>query len=263
MEQPLSFPYECDRARLGAELASRFAPLSPDAERDAWLARYATAPHGFWATRLSQAILPFSTAYQVHGWLGMYPMHLLSAEAWRELLGAGPFDHLLDVGAGAGYVTEGARALFRRITCTETSSAMLRRLKGRGFDTHAGDLTLLPERAFDVVSCFNVIDRTARPLTLLRAVASRAKQDGRVLISVPLPLSPHVHVAGGTIAPDERLPLDAHDWESAARVVTEQVIGPAGLTVQRLARVPYLSRGDANRTLYVLDAGVWLCRLAG
>ena len=36
---------------------------------------------------------------------------------------------------------------------------------------------------------------------------------------------------------------------------------PAGLEIERLARCPYLSRGDAHAPLYVLDAAVWVCTL--
>lgn len=262
MSEAVRFEYECDRARLGARLAGQFAPLAADQERDQWLADLGARPHGAFVTQLARGLSSFASIYDVHGWLGIYPMHLLSRAQWRALLGDGPFEHLLDIGAGAGYVTEGARELFQHVTCTETSRAMQRRLRSRGFDVHTGALASLPERAFDVVSCFNVLDRTARPHPLLREAALRLTHAGRLLIAVPLPLSPHVHVAGGTVSPDERLPTTAQSWEGAARALTEQVIEPAGLTVERLSRVPYLSRGDSACPLYTLDAGVWVCRLS-
>lgn len=260
MPDAVRFEYECDRAGLGARLGVQFAPLAADEERDVWLSGLGAQPHGALVTHLARALSSFASIYDVHGWLGIYQMHLLSRAQWRALLGTGPFEHLLDIGAGAGYVTERARELFQRVTCTETSRAMQRRLRARGFDVHTGALASLPERAFDVVSCFNVIDRTARPHALLREAALRLKHGGRLLLAVPLPLSPHVHVAGGTVSPDERLPTSEQSWEGAARALTEQVIEPAGLTVERLSRVPYLSRGDSACPLYTLDAGVWVCR---
>ncbi len=256
------FNYECERARLGPRLSPKFEPLVPNAELEAWLAKEGASPHGWFTTQLTQALSSFASVYDVHGWLGSYAMHLLSHAQWRSLLGSGPFARLLDVGAGAGYVTEGARGLFGQITCTETSRAMQRRLRARGFEVCTTELSALPAASFDVVSCFNVLDRTARPHSLLRAALGRVAPNGRLLIAVPLPLSPHVHVAGGTVSPDERLPTSAQSWETAARELTEQVLEPAGLTVERLARVPYLSRGDSACPLYVLDAGVWLCRAA-
>ncbi len=255
------FTYDCDRAQLG-RLAPWFEALAPDSEISHWLDAQGAAPHGLIATRMTQFLSRFASVYDVHGWLGTYPMHLLSAAQWRALLGSTTHERLLDIGAGAGYVTEGARGIFREITCTETSRAMQRRLHKRGFSVHEGALDALAPRSFDVVSCFNVLDRTARPHSLLRAAASCLKPAGQLLLSVPLPVSPHVHVAGGTISPDERLPAHARTWEGAARDLTMQVIEPCGLTVERMARVPYLSRGDADCPLYRLDAAIWLCRLS-
>lgn len=252
--------YGCHRDRLGSALAARFIPLARDEETDAWLAQWQERPHGWLSTKLVQVLERFASSYDVHGLLGAYPMHLLSSRAWGDLLGGVRARRLLDVGAGAGYVTEGARAWFDEIVCTETSRPLLRRLEARGLTAQAIDLTVQPlDGLFDVVSCFNVLDRTPRPLTLARALVARLHEGGRLLLSIPLPTSPHVHVAGGTIAQSERLPSVAREWESAARELSEQLITPLGLTIDRLARVPYLSRGDAHAPLYILDAALWVC----
>lgn len=251
--------YECDRARLGANLADKFAPLARDAETDAFLARWQERPHGFWQTTLHELLARFMSSYDAHGLLASYPMHLLSEQAWGELLGGERRATLLDVGAGAGYVTEQARAWFDRIVCTETSAKLAARLRARGFSVHERDLTVsgLGEQ-FDVVSCFNVLDRTERPLSLLAALAEHVRPGGRLLLSIPLPPSPHVHVAGGTRAPRERLPSVALDWETAARELSEQLFLAHGFEIVRIARVPYLSRGDRYASIYVLDAALWL-----
>jgi hypothetical protein len=109
-----------------------------------------------------------------------------------------------------------------------------------------------------VVCCLNVLDRTARPLSLLRSLLTHLSERGRLLVSLPLPPLPHVHVAGGTVAPSERLPSVAIDWESATRELSQRLFEPLGLRVERLARAPYLSRGDSYASLYVLDAAVWV-----
>jgi SAM-dependent methyltransferase len=252
-----------DLAVLGPELAGRFVPLLPDAELDAWFRSVGARPHGRFKTWLIGWLDPFLSSYDVHGVLGAYPMHMLGARAWGELLADGQTDSLLDVGAGAGYVTEGARAHVKHIACTETSRALRRRLQQRGFEVLDLDLSSTTlGRSFDVVSCFNVIDRTARPLSLLRSLVKLLKPAGRLLLSVPLPLQPHVHVRGGTIAPSERLPSYERSWEGAARDLSHKLLVPAGLSVQRLARVPYLSGGDAYHGCYALDAAVWVCRKA-
>lgn len=251
--------YDCDRSLLGERLAARFMRLGPDAELARFFERVAARPHGRFTTGVLALLSPFATSYALHGLIGAYEMHLLSAEAWAALLGAGPFGSLLDVGAGAGYVTEGARALFREIACTERAAPLRRRLRARGFTALSTDLTdSALGRSFDVVSCLNVLDRTARPRTLLHALKAHLAPGGRLLVSLPLPLAPHVHVRGATIAPSERLPMAARQWEAAARELSEQLFEPLGLEVERLSRVPYLSRGDTESPLYALDAAVWV-----
>lgn len=254
--------YDADRALLGDSLGACFSPLQRDAAVEAWLAQWQGRPNGRIASTLTRWMSAFATSYDVHGVLGVYPMHLLSSEGWGDLLQQTRRHSLLEVGAGAGYVTEGARAWFDEIVCTETSGPLRRRLSRRGFAVSTADLTTDSlAREFDVVSAFNVLDRTARPLTLLRSLAQHVRPGGRLLLSIPLPAAPHVHVAGGTIAQSERLPSLAHDWETAARELSERLLEPTGLATERLARCPYLSRGDAHAPLYVLDAAVWVCTL--
>ena len=256
-----SLRHDADPSALGPALAARFVPLAADDEQESWLREVGARPHGRLMTSLVGWLDGFGTSYDVHGWLGAYPMHLLGVRAWGELLGAQPRTSLLDVGAGAGFVTEGARPHFAQIACTETSRALRQRLHRRGFEVLDLDLSSAPlERSFDVVSCFNVLDRTARPLSLLRALKARLAPAGRLLLSLPLPARPHVHVRGGTIAPSERLPASAQRWEHAARELSDKLLGPEGLLIERLSRVPYLSRGDAYNVCYALDAAVWVCR---
>jgi SAM-dependent methyltransferase len=252
--------FAADLSLLG-RFADRFQPLGADAERDAWIAQYVRSPHGAFMTWLSTWLDALVSSYDAHGLLGTYPMHLLSQESWGTLLGAQHFSALLDVGAGAGYVTEGARPYFDHIACSETSRFLRRRLKQRGFLVHARDLTHEKlAQQFPVVSCFNVLDRTARPLSLLRGLIAHLEPRGRLLLSVPLPVSAHVHVAGGTISASERVPATARGWEGAVCELSEKLLEPAGLAIERIARVPYLSRGDVGKELYVLDAALWVCR---
>jgi len=254
--------YDCDREKLGPALAARFLPLSCDEETERWVATWQPRPHGVFTTTLMRLLGRFATSYDVHGLLRAYPMHLLSERAWGELLG-GRVRALLDVGAGAGYVTERASGFCEELCCTETSHALQKRLRERGLTIYPVDLTVQPlEREFDVISCLNVLDRTAEPLTLLRSLVGHLRSEGRLIVSIPLPPSPHVHVKGGTVAQRERLPSVASDWETAARELSERLFPAAGLEVLRLARTPYLSRGDRAASLYVLDAAIWLLRVS-
>jgi SAM-dependent methyltransferase len=252
------FQFECDRNKLGPVLGQRFKPLPRDRAFEAWLRDWGSKPHGLLATTLTTWASAFVSSYDAHGWIGSYRMHLLSPEMWGDLLAEKHYASLLDVGAGAGYVTAGAKAYFDQIAATETSEPQRRRLLERGIEAHGDDLTSASlHRKFDVVSAFNVLDRTSRPLTLLRSMIAHASQ--LLIISLPLPARPHVHVKGGTASPEERLPTIANDWETAARELSERMIEPAGLQIVRLARAPYLSRGDTQQRMYVLDDAIWVC----
>jgi protein-L-isoaspartate O-methyltransferase len=253
--------YAVDSSRLGPDLGARFLPLAEDAALHAWLENVGAHPHGVCTTKLVGFLAHFRPIYEVHALLSAYAMHLVSEAQLRQLLGAAPLGSLLDVGAGAGYVTAQAAPLFQEVVCTETSPGLRKRLVARGYATSDLDLSLGSlGRRFDVITCFNVLDRTPRPLGLLRGMLQHLADDGRLLLSVPLPVSAHVHVAGGTISAQERLPTTARTFESAAVELTEHLLRPAGFRVQSFSRVPYLSQGDRGAKYYVLDAGLWLLR---
>ncbi|HEX6242837.1 MAG TPA: hypothetical protein VFZ61_18115, partial [Polyangiales bacterium] len=97
-----SLQYQADLRELGPELGARFAPLAPDAELAAWLRQVGDAPHGRLKTTLVGWLDGVASSYDVHGWLGAYPMYLLGSAAWGQLLNGAKRERLLDVGAGAG-----------------------------------------------------------------------------------------------------------------------------------------------------------------
>ena len=259
--------YDCDRGALAPALAACFAPLAPDAAARAFVAGARSSPHGRLATFAFDLLRRLLSDYDAYGLLGMYPMHLLStaqfAELLREPLAAGRPRRLLDAGAGEGAVTAQAAALFDAVTVTEASRVLRRKLRARGFEVRGVDLGRTPLPAahrFEAVLCLNVLDRCAYPRTLLAHLRQALAPEGRLLLSVPLPLRPHVQVGGRTADPEEPLPAAQPSWEAGASSLAEQVLGPAGLAIERLCRAPYLSHGDARAPLYVLDAAVFVCR---
>jgi SAM-dependent methyltransferase len=252
--------YQADLEALGP-YAARFVAFRADAGTQAWLADVGSRPHSSVETWMVATLSRFVSTYDAHGLTATYAMHLLSEAQWGELAGARRA-RLLDVGAGAGYVTENARPWFEHITCTETSRPLARRLSARGFHVHAHDILEqpLPEpQRFDLISCLNVIDRTRRPLSLLSALHALLAEDTRLVVSVPLPIRPHVHVAGATVSPQERLPMEETVFEAAA-VEMSLFFESQGFAVERLSRLPYLSRGDARAPYYVLDDALWVLR---
>ncbi len=250
---------DCARERLPEALRSRFAPLPPDVVVEAFEAR--VAPHGALRSVLHATLRRVVSDFDADGWLGTHPMALLGPASWEALVGRG--EALLDVGAGSGDVTAEARGLFARIETTETSRAMARRLRRRGFVCHRVDLADGARLGrFDVVSLLNVLDRAARPRTLLAAARDHLAPGGRLLLSVPLPARPHVDVGGATVDPDEPLGGDGETWEEALGSLVATCVRPAGLEVTRLARAPYLSRGSRARPLHRLDAALVVARAA-
>lgn len=255
--------YDANREALGP-YADRFRPLREDGVARAWLDQTRARPHGIFTTWLVEQLSRFMTVYDAHGLTGTYPMHLLSTEQWQDLVGSG-HGRLLDVGAGGGYVTEQARPLFSEIVCTETSRRLAARLSARGFRVHAHDLVEVPledSAAFDVIACLNVLDRTARPLSLLQKLADMLTPEARLLLAVPLPVRSHVHVRGATVSSTEPLPSMEPSFEGAAVELSRDLFEANGLRVERLARAPYLSGGDAHAPFYVLDDALWVLRKA-
>ena len=259
MSNPAPLVYRVDRSLLGPTLREAVCELGPDEASAAWLREIGSRPHGYWTTKLIARWSKTTAPYDVHGRLAAYPMHMLSERAYRSLLGDGPFESLLDVGAGAGYVTSHARPLFHEILCTETAPALADRLEQAGFAVARLDLTETDlGRTFAVVSALNVLDRTLRPRTLLSRLAAHVRPGGRLLLSVPLPVSMPREGDGGGRPRQEFLPSEARGFEEAAEELTGFFLRETGMTLARFSRVPYLSRGDFHCPRYVLDAGVWV-----
>jgi SAM-dependent methyltransferase len=261
--------YGCDLGRLPLSYRQRFVQLAPDDALRDYLDRTEADRHGRAITALHRALRHVLSDFDINGLLGTYPMHVLGTEQFRFLLdGVLDAEHptergrLFDVGAGNGDVTAQLAPLFDEVTTSEVSGPMCRRLRRRGFACEKVDVaeTGLPGAPYDLVSCLNVLDRCARPLKLLAELRSGLKPGGLLMIALVLPYSPFVYEGPLTREPYERLPLSAPDWEGSVAEFGQQVAEPLGLSVEAIARMPYLSRGDCSRPLYELDDALLLCR---
>lgn len=249
----------CALARLPPRWRERFEPLPPDPFVEGFARGAHARPHGPVRGALRAVLRRALSDFDADGLLGTHPMALFGPRSWEALVGGG--GRLLDVGAGSGDVTVHARGLFDQIVTTELSGPMARRLRRRGLVCHRVDLAVEPlpgEAPFDVVSVLDVLDRCDRPRSLLRAARALLAPGGRLLLSVPLPVRPHVDVGGVTVDPDEPLAGHGATWEEALVDLLEGTVEPCGLSVVRLARAPYLSRGSTAAPLHVLDAAVVL-----
>ena len=205
------------------------------------------------------------TLTDLNAWLHRGEMFVLSSAQARHLLG-GPFQRLLDVGAGDGAVTTQLAPLAREVITTEASHPMAKRLRERGSPCL---VTEMPAAGFtyDLISCLNVLDRCKRPLTLLRRLREMLSPSGVLLVGVVVPWRPAVLERGGlTTAPSETLPRavrEAGTFEQSAVALAEQVFEPLGLQVRRLARVPYLSRGGPHGSILALNDALFVLTARG
>jgi SAM-dependent methyltransferase len=200
--------------------------------------------------------------FDANGLLDMYPMHLLGTSQWQDLLGDTGSQRHLDVGAGAGEVTRTLSPLMAETVTTETSRVMARNLRKKGFRCYEVDVAEVdvPEPRYDLVTCLNVIDRCARPLSLLERLTKALSPNGRLVLATPFPFDPFVYDGATSLSPKERLEMPNAGWEQSVTRLTESVLAPLGLEVETVSRVPYLCRGDAEQPLYVLDDALLVCR---
>ena len=247
--------YDADVAALSPRLRERFVELACDADTDAFLDAAARGRHSWLRTRAHRVLRFFVSDFDANGLLEMYPLHVASSLQWRALLGDLKAKRLLDVGAGYGGVTRTLLPFAEQVVATELSAPMARSLQRMGVVCHQIDISAedVPGAPFDLVSCLNVLDRTARPRRMLRRLVQLLEPGGRLILALALPYRPFYYVGADTPEPLERLACAEPHWEAAVNALVERELDPLGLRVLRLARAPYLSFGDTARTHYQLD----------
>ena len=191
-----------------------------------------------------------------------------------------PRGTLLDVGAGAGSVTAQLAPYATTVVATETAAMNVWSLKNYGFAAlssgtlHDHELRAALEGAghvtdpqspltFDIVSCFNVLDRCDTPVSLLNQMVSLLNpHSGRLILSIVLPYHASVEVGGGWETPSEFLQAPFDDnapFESWVLWFVATFLTPAGLQVLSWSRVPYISPGNSHHAFFVLYNAVFVC----
>lgn len=211
---------------------------------------------------------------------------------------------LLDVGAGDGSITarfvatetpssKGNTEAFSEVVCTETAKYMRTRLAKRGFTVllpaELADLSKknspqldeqqAEKQQFDVIFCFNVLDRCSKPISLLQQLHSLLKTNQErqtepsdagdtdiesiLVLAVVFPWCPFVELDHQQCRPEQELSLmegyscknGASFEQSLERLVLNYIL-PAGFTLLSWTKVPYISKGDWNRPYYTLPDAV-------
>jgi len=275
--------YSCSIEDLSASLQDKFVGLGIDEGTRHFLAT--TPERGCLGSFFHGFLSMFLSNTDALGYLGYGQMHVLSSAQFQQLVTASnttknfvavlpKWHRLLDVGAGCGTVTEQLAPYFDEVITTEASTAMAYRLRRRGFrcikttDLSSAELQGLH---FDMISCFNVLDRCSEPLALLQHIrrllldrnSAQNRYDnkshnlvGRLILSVVLPFKPFVELGPLQGSPIQRLPLDAMSWEESVNQLVYRVLSPAGFRVDCLSRVPYISAGDTTCSFYLLSNAV-------
>jgi SAM-dependent methyltransferase len=237
-----------------------FVELDADESTRAWIDAVHAKPNPRSKILLRNLAMLFVNLYDANGLTNSFQDRLLSTAQWQCLLGKGGA-RLLDVGAGDGEVTRQLAPLFTDVVTTEVSKPMVRRLREKGYRSHHCDIAFAgidDPGGFDVVALQNVIDRTTHPLRLIESAFELLGEDGRVVIATPLPLQPEVYAGSRRLMPDELLPVDTPDFESAVTALYEQVLAPRGYCVTAFTRAPYLCSGSAKEPLEVLDDAIFV-----
>lgn len=267
-----SLPYAIKSDQLPTELQSAWCLLEHDAATETFLEGCFQAWTLYvWLLSLACSILRRSgwSLTDANAVTGRGAMLVLSS-AQAELILGRPGGILIDVGAGAGCVTQELAPLFDAVLATEASAPMAQQLKRCGFAVHRGvalaglrdsarqqGLELGPGAS--VIALLNVLDRCDRPRSLLLEAAALLRPGGCLLVAVVLPFRPFVEEGTARRAPTEALglPRDA-SFETSASMLWKALFEPEGFAVKRFSRVPYLCMGDHVDRCYSLEDSIWV-----
>ncbi|CAH2237894.1 jg16697 [Pararge aegeria aegeria] len=202
--------------------------------------------------------------YQIpffHRWLGRGSMFVLSAEQARTLLGAAKrgsnnAGSVVDIGAGDGEVSRRFAHLYTNKYATEISGCMRKALSSKGF-TILDTEDWWREQRFDCVCMLNLLDRCAKPRSMLQQAKAAIAPDGVLLLALVLPYKPYVEVTSDH-KPEERLPIQGVNFEEQVASFVQIMRDEIGFELAAWSRAPYLCEGDFAQAYYWLDDSVYV-----
>ncbi|XP_024937610.1 methyltransferase-like protein 9 [Cephus cinctus] len=266
--------YRIDESRIREDLIKLWLPLGvgphqdqPDAAAEAFLDqsidRSDSLPLQAWHSLARSALSWFMSRTSINGLLGRGSMHVFSTEQFQKLMSAskykGPWNSLVDLGAGDGATTAHVAQLFKKVYATEISPPMRWTLAKRGFTLLDVNNWHTDAGPFDVILCLNLLDRCDRPNTLLRRLKDTLAPGGRLVVALVLPFSPYVEVGErGDHKPSEYLPVKGNGLEGQIASLIDRVFSPLGLRCLVWSKLPYLCEGDLGQAFYFLDDVVFI-----
>eukprot|EP00466_Bigelowiella_natans_P019520 jgi/Bigna1/82054/fgenesh1_pg.87_\ len=286
--------------------ASKLAATFISSKLDATLAAFLEASAAATASRWGQVVAyakqhAFWSLQRYLGWswtdasafMEMAKLHVASEEQLRRLLlgheiAAGSVEanpvRLLDIGAGAGLVTDSLAASLNitdrtNVVCVENSGALRTILKKRGYKVVAPDEFYggrLSSEKFAAVALLNLLDRCDEPVALLNKALGMLAPGGLLFIATVLPFNAIVHEGqlGSKWGKSSwRLPRSPITFRSilirskkSAFEIKLAIFLEAihrhhpHLDLMSWTRLPYVSSGDTVRTHFALDSALMVFR---
>ncbi|EOD05241.1 hypothetical protein EMIHUDRAFT_97165 [Emiliania huxleyi CCMP1516] len=279
---------------------SRSKKLTPDAD----LARFLEASAATSASRRGRVLtrLKWAAFYalQLHlgwsrtdasGFLRLQTLYVASEEQFRALLehavlqagladaaAGAPARSLLDIGAGTGTETAKLAAALgvapNGVTALESSWALRRALRARGFRAAAALDELRGAPPFTAAALLNVLDRCDEPLAVVDAAVAAVAPGGVLVLATVLPFSAKVfegRIGGRNAARKPREPLEftGGAWPAKAPAFEQGAVAFLDALVHRhpqlelasWTRLPYVSSGGVIKTHTYLDMALMAFRV--
>lgn len=265
---PHTYWYTVDNSKLPQEVCDNFLELRQDRETSEFLENcYEKADWVFVQIyhSLAKAVLSwFMPVTSINGYLNRGSMFVFSQSQFEQLLDISAdwqANNLLDLGAGDGKVTMKMAPHFNNVYTTETSNMMVTRLTEKGFINLGLDQWDSGEIKYDVISCLNLLDRCDRPISILHSIKKSLAPNGQVIVAIVLPFKPYVEFGAKDHQPTERIYLKGSHFEEQSASLVKDIFEPAGFSLVRMTRLPYLCEGDMESSFYVLDDAVFVLKL--